>query len=101
MSASTPLVGKQEEINKAHQITIHNANLSGSLRWLIQEGAVDDDEWDNYSSAPGARLKYRQGYEKPEAIHPTPLNNAFLLWYKKVKLTLSICQVFIVVCKEM
>lgn len=77
MSAATPLVGKQEEINKAHQITIHNANLSGSLRWLIQDGAVDDEEWDLYSSSPGARLKYRVGYEKPEAIHPTPLNNAF------------------------
>ena len=89
MSASTPLVGKQEEINKAHQITIHNANLSGSLRWLIQDGAVDDDEWDNYSSSPGARLKYRQGYEKPDAIHPTPLNNAFFSLVQEGKVDLE------------
>ncbi len=77
MSACTPLVGKQEEINKAHQITIHNANLSGSLRWLMQEGAVDETQWEKYSSSPGARLIYRQGYDKPEPVHPSPLNNAF------------------------
>ena len=34
MSAVTPLVGKQQEINKSHQILIHNANLSSNLRWL-------------------------------------------------------------------
>jgi len=77
LSACTPLVGKQEEINKAHQIMIHNANLSGSLRWLVQEGAVDDDVWDKYSSTPSARLTYRQGFDKPDPIMPLPINNAF------------------------
>lgn len=77
MSAVSPLIGKQDELNKAHQITIHNANLSGSLRWLVQRGAINDKEWDQYSSSPGARLNWNQGFEKPEAIHPTPLNNAF------------------------
>lgn len=77
MSACDPLVGKQEEINKAHQIMIHNANLSGSLRWLMQEGAVDDDEWEKYSSSPGARLTYKMGFEAPREIMPLPINNAF------------------------
>ena len=33
MSAVTPLIGKQQEINKAHQIMLHNANLASNLRW--------------------------------------------------------------------
>ena len=34
MSAVTPLIGKQQEINKAHQIMLHNANLASNLRWM-------------------------------------------------------------------
>jgi hypothetical protein len=77
MSAVTPLVGKQQELNKAHQIMIHNANLSSNLRWLYEEGSVPEDEWEQYSSAPGALLKYRQGFQPPTPINPLPLNNAF------------------------
>ena len=36
MSAVTPLIGKQQEINKAHQIMLHNANLSSNLRWMYE-----------------------------------------------------------------
>ena len=77
MSAVTPLVGKQQEINKSHQILIHNANLSSNLRWLYEEGSVTEDEWEQYSSSPGALLKYRQGFAPPTAVQPLPLNNAF------------------------
>ena len=77
MSAVTPLVGKQQELNKAHQIMIHNANLSSNLRWLYEEGSVPEDEWEQYSSAPGALLKYRQGFAPPTPVNPLPLNNAF------------------------
>ena len=77
MSAVTPLVGKQQEINKSHQILIHNANLSSNLRWLYEEGSVPEDEWEQYSSSPGALLKYRQGFAPPTAVQPLPLNNAF------------------------
>ena len=57
MSAVAPLIGKQQEINKAHQIMIHNANLASNLRWLYEEGSVDEEEWESYSSSPGALLK--------------------------------------------
>ena len=77
MSAVSPLVGKQQEINKAHQIMIHNANLSSNLRWIYEEGSVPEDEWEQYSSSPGALLKYRQGFQPPTPIQPLPLNNAF------------------------
>ena len=60
MSAVTPLIGKQQEINKAHQIMLHNANLASNLRWMYEEGAVPEEEWEKYSSSPGALLKYRQ-----------------------------------------
>jgi hypothetical protein len=77
MSAVTPLIGKQQEINKAHQIMLHNANLSSNLRWMYEEGSVPEDEWEKYSSAPGALLKYRPGFAPPTPIQPAPINNAF------------------------
>ena len=77
MSAVTPLIGKQQEINKAHQIMLHNANLSSNLRWMYEEGSVPEDEWEKYSSSPGALLKYRPGFSPPTPIQPAPINNAF------------------------
>jgi len=77
MSAVTPLVGKQQEINKAHQIMLHNANLASNLRWMYEEGSVPEEEWEKYSSSPGALLKYRQGFTPPSPIQPAPINNAF------------------------
>jgi len=77
MSAVLPMIGKQREINKAHQIMLHNANLASNLRWLYTEGAVDEEEWEKYSSAPGAMLKFRQGFTPPTPVQPLPINNAF------------------------
>jgi len=77
MSAVTPLVGKQQEINKAHQIMLHNANLASNLRWMYEEGSVPEEEWEQYSSSPGALLKYRQGFAPPTPVMPAPINNAF------------------------
>jgi len=77
MSAVTPLVGKQQEINKAHQIMLHNANLASNLRWMYEEGSVPEEEWEQYSSAPGALLKYRSGFTPPTPVLPAPINNAF------------------------
>jgi len=77
LSAVMPLIGKQQEINKAHQIMIHNANLASNLRWMYEEGSVDEDEWEQYSSSPGALLKYRQGFAAPTPVLPAPINNAF------------------------
>ena len=79
MSAVIPLIGKQQEINKSHQIMVHNANLSSNLRWLFIEGEIDEDEWERYSGAPGALLKYRPGFSQngPREIMPQNINNAF------------------------
>ena len=77
MSAVTPLIGKQQEVNKAHQVMLHNANLASNLRWIYEEGSVPEDEWEQYSSAPGALLKYRQGFNPPTPILPAAINNAF------------------------
>ena len=77
MSAVMPLIGKQQEINKAHQIMVHNANLASNLRWMYEEGSVDEEQWEQYSSAPGALLKYRQGSQPPTSVLPAPINNAF------------------------
>ena len=77
VSAVVPLIGKQQEINKAHQIMLHNANLASNLRWMYEEGSVPEEEWERYSSAPGALLKYRQGFAAPTPVLPAPINNAF------------------------
>ena len=80
MSAATPMVGKQQEINKAHQITVHNANLGSNVRWLFQAGQIDEDEWEKYSSSAGAHLKWNDvagNGVPPQAIMPAQLNNAF------------------------
>jgi len=77
MSAVSPLIGKQREVNKAHQLMIHNASLGSSLRWMYEEGSVDTDYWEKYSSSPGALLPMRQGYNPPTPVQPFQLNNAF------------------------
>ena len=77
MSAVAPLLGKQREINKSHQIMVHNASLGSSLRWLYEEGSIDPDQWEQYSSSPGALLSVRPGHEKPTPVMPAPLSNAF------------------------
>ena len=77
LGAVTPMVGKQRELNKAHQILIHNANLASNLRWLYEEGSVPEDEWEQYSASPGALLKYRSGFAPPVPVQPMPLNQAF------------------------
>jgi len=77
MSAVIPMIGKQQEVNKAHQVMLHNANLASNLRWLYEEGSVPEEEWEQYSSAPGALLKYRQGFNAPTPVLPASINNAF------------------------
>ena len=47
ISAVSPLIGKQKEINKSHQIMVHNASLGSSLRWMFEEGSIDAEIWEN------------------------------------------------------
>tara|TARA_Y100000593_G_scaffold39183_1_gene75744 strand:+ start:11164 stop:13467 length:2304 start_codon:yes stop_codon:yes gene_type:complete len=77
LSAVAPLIGKQQEINKAHQIMVHNASLGSSLRWMYEEGSIDAELWEKYSSAPGALLPIRPGVERPTPVMPAPLSSAF------------------------
>ena len=77
MSAVAPLIGNQQEINKSHQIMLHNASLGSSLRWMHEEGSIDMDYWEKYSSSPGALLPIRPGTAPPTAVPPAPLSNAF------------------------
>jgi len=77
ISAVSPLIGKQREINKSHQLMVHNASLGSSLRWLHEEGAIDTDYWEKYSSSPGALLPVRPGSIPPTPVQPAPLSNAF------------------------
>jgi len=77
MSAVAPLIGKQREMNKSHQIMVHNASLGSSLRWMHEEGSIDMDYWEKYSSSPGALLPIRPGASPPTAVPPAPLSNAF------------------------
>lgn len=81
MSVAMDLTGKQEEINKAHQIMIHHANLSSVPRWVAQAGQISDvDEWERNSSTPGKVLIYNpamDGQSAPNPIQPLPLNSAF------------------------
>ena len=77
MSAVSPLIGKQQELNKAHQLMVHNASLGSSLRWMFEEGGIDTGYWEKYSSSPGALLPTRPGSAPPTPVQPAPLNNAF------------------------
>ena len=77
MSAVSPLIGKQQEINKSHQIMVHNASLGSSLRWMYEEGSIDAETWEKYSSSPGALLPIRPGVERPTPVMPAPLASAF------------------------
>ena len=77
ISAVSPLIGKQRELNKTHQLLVHNASLGSSLRWMYEEGSVDTDMWEQYSSSPGALLPIRPGATPPTPVQPAPLNSAF------------------------
>ena len=77
ISAVAPLIGKQQEINKSHQIMVHNASLGSSLRWMYEEGSIDTETWEKYSSSPGALLPIRPGVQAPSPVMPAPLSNAF------------------------
>jgi hypothetical protein len=77
ISAVSPLIGKQQELNKVHQLMVHNASLGSSLRWMYEEGSIDVEHWEKYASAPGALLPLRSGFNAPTPVMPFQLPNAF------------------------
>ena len=44
---------------------------------MFEEGSIDAEMWEKYSSAPGALLPVRPGTERPTPVMPAPLSNAF------------------------
>jgi hypothetical protein len=44
---------------------------------MFEEGSIDAEIWEKYSSAPGALLPVRPGTERPTPVLPAPLANAF------------------------
>jgi hypothetical protein len=77
ISAVAPLVGKQQEINKSHQLMVHNTSLGGSQRYMYYEGSIDTKQWEQNAAAPGALLPIQHGYDPPTIISPQPLSSAF------------------------
>ena len=77
ISAVSPLIGKQQELNKVHQLMVHNASLGSSLRWMYEEGSIDVEHWEKYAAAPGALLPLRSGFSAPTPVMPFQLPNAF------------------------
>ncbi len=78
MSAVRRVVGKQQEINKAHQIMIHNASLGSSLRWKYKEGSIDAKKVETQLTVPGALIGIRSGnLDDLQAIMPQTPSNAF------------------------
>jgi len=78
MSAVRKVVGKQQEVNKTHQLMVYNATLGSSLRWLHEKGAIpNEDEWDATASIPGSRLEYNKGFTPPVPVQPMQLSTAF------------------------
>lgn len=79
ISSVKPLIGKQDEINKSHQIMLHHASMSTSGQWLLPSGCiVDEKDWDANVTMPGGKLEYNviEG-ATPQRLSPEPLNNAF------------------------
>lgn len=75
--------GIQKSLNKFYLLTIHNAMLTGNVRFLGPEGSVKDKtKFQRSASVPGAYLGYDADPTlpnggKPEIIQPGTLSSAF------------------------
>jgi len=52
---------------------------------VYDEGSIDTEVWEKYSSAPGALLPKRPGQESPTPFMPMPLSNAFFTMVQEGK----------------
>lgn len=79
ISAVMPVIGKQREVNKAHQLMIYNASLGSSVRWLGKMGSFypTKEDWETSSTIPGVVLEYL-GETPPIPVLPAQLSGAFL-----------------------
>ena len=52
---------------------------------MHEEGSIDTDHWERYSSSPGALLPIRPGAVAPTPVQPAPLNSAFFQIVQEAK----------------
>lgn len=74
------LIGKQQEMNKSHQIMVHHANLTTNPITLAPEGSITDrDDFEKRITIPGSVATYNSDEfgNKPEFRQNNQLNNAF------------------------
>ena len=77
MSAVQKAVGTQQEVNKAHQLMIHNASLGSSLRWKVKKGATTTD-FPTQITTPGGIITVLTGnLDDVKEVLPAQLNQAF------------------------
>ena len=77
------LEGIQEALNKFYMLTIHNAMLTGNVRYTAPEGSITNPEqWQKASMIPGAVSFWKPQPDLPNAgqpvqIQPGQLSSAF------------------------
>lgn len=85
-SEVTFIEGIQEAMNKFYMLTIHNAMLTGNVRFMAPEGSVTNKaQFQRTSALPGATLEWKPqpdlgggaNFGKPEVIQPGNLSPAF------------------------
>lgn len=73
------VIGKQQEVNKSHQVMIHNASLGSSLRFLYKVGTIDIEEAEKHITIPGGFVAVTGELDASiKELSPQPLSNAFL-----------------------
>lgn len=58
----------QREYNRCRSQIIDNKDLMGNPTWMVQDGAVDDE--DDLPNGPGGMCIYNAGFPKPERDQP-------------------------------
>lgn len=58
----------QREYNRCRSQIIDNKDLMGNPTWMVQEGAVDDEE--DIPNGAGGIFKYNQGFDRPQRDQP-------------------------------
>lgn len=77
ISAVRYVIGKQEELNKAHQIMVHHANLMSNPGLIARAGTIiNKDEAQDQLTMPGGIVEY-EGETPPKERIPQPINSAF------------------------
>jgi len=72
------VIGKQQEVNKSHQIMVHNASLGSSLRFKYKIGSINVEDAEKHITLPGGFVGITGELDNLQEIAPMPLSTAFL-----------------------